>query len=100
MNVIAGRNQSQQPAEKACEAALRAPERSREPDPGFDSLGRRSRSECLRPKALLGEEPVDVVIRDLGEQRVELRRGRELLALDLGGDLLEDRLELRGRAPQ
>ena len=47
------------------------------------------------PSALLREQAVDVVVRDLGEGRVEVGCQDLFVLLGLAGDLLENLLELR-----
>src|SRR6266536_4216900 len=50
-------------------------------------------------RELLREEPVDVLVRDLGKGAFQLCRDGGFLAFDLAADLLKDRLELRGGSP-
>src|ERR1700676_1823181 len=57
----------------------------------------RKRMNGGRPS--LGEQPVDVVVRDLREGRFELDMEALFFVFDFGRDVFENLVELRGRAP-
>src|SRR5437868_5084752 len=57
-----------------------------------------ARRKRLRTGPSLREEPIDVVVRDFRERRVEFDVEVLFLSFDLGGDVLEDLVELGGRA--